>query len=174
MKQYCTIIYRHMQMQLQQSASNQACMHKKLEHCFAIAYRHWYQVKEKLATHRFKNDTQEIQFFKTLKPLFTSEIEYYCLLYHRLLFEPSEPQAADDFRKREHGRLQKFESENRDFLSCYHDQHCPMLPFYFLRKCCRPPLPFEVKIYDDETSLTNGDGFVATWLALKKYTGAVG
>jgi hypothetical protein len=169
MKQSCTFIYRHMQVQLQQSAAAHICMHQKLEHGFAIAYRHWHLVKQKLAGYRFKNELQEIEFFKTLKPLFTSEIEYYALLYHSLLFEPSGGQDAIDFWRREHGRLDKFEKENSGFLSCYHDEHCSMLPFYFLRKSCLPALPLEVKIYDDDTSVTNGDRLVATWLALKKY-----
>jgi hypothetical protein len=170
MKQYCTIVYRHMQMELQQSASCYPCMLQKTEHGFAIVYRHWHQVKQKLIGYHFTNEGQEIEFFKNLKPLFTSEIEYYALLYHSLLFEPSDGQPAIDFWKREHERLQKFENENRHFLSCYVDAHCPMLPFYFLRKCCLPLIPVELKLYDDGTSSTNGDGLVATWLALKKYT----
>lgn len=140
-----------------------------VECCFIAANRHWNFIKQKLAHHHFKKEDHEIDFFKNTKPRFTSEIEYYCLLYHSLLFEPHDLVHAFDFWSREYERLQKFEEVNSEFLSCYKRQHCAAAPFYFLRKYCLVRNAMEAKIYDDASSATNGDHLVATFMALKRY-----
>lgn len=169
MERYCSMIYRSMQMQLRRCNQNEACMHSRIENSFMIAYRHWFKIRERLNLYQFKSEKQEINFFKNCKPQFTSEIEYYCLVYHSLLFQPLDGEIRVEFWKREYSRLQKFEEENSEFLTCYPDNNCEVLPFYFLRKYYRYDKTAQIKMYDDKTSVTNGDHPVTMLLALRKY-----
>ena len=134
MKSFCITTYRQMQTELKQCEHSKSCMHKMVECCFIIANLHWNKIKQKLVCYRFEKEEHEIDFFKHTKPRFTSEIEYYCLLYHSLLFEPHDLVHAFDFWSREYIRLQKFEEGHSEFLSCYRSLHCNAAPFYLLRK----------------------------------------
>lgn len=171
MKSYCITAYRQMQTELRQCRQNKSCMHKMIESCFIVSSRHWNLIKQKLAHYRFKKEEHEIDFFKTLKPRFTSEIEYYCLLYHSLLFEPHDLVHAFSFWSREYARLEKFKEDNHEFLSCFKSRQCSHMSFYFLRKYCLLQTTVEAKMYDDKTSATNGDHLVARFMALKRYHG---
>lgn len=169
MKSYCMTIYRQMQTELMQCNQTGSCMRKMIENSFIITNLHWNQVKQKLRAYRFKKEEQEIQFFKDIKPEFTSEIEYYCLLYNSILFEPFETLPAYNFWSRESLRLQKFEKDNREFLRCFHNAHCTKSPYYFLRRHCLLKSIQEMKYYDAQGTFTNGDHLLATLLALKRY-----
>lgn len=127
------------------------------------------EVKEKLSSYEFKNDRSEIEFFKTIKPKFTSGIEYYELLYHAVLFEPPAINDAILFWKMESQRLQKFNEEYKAFLLCYADQGCSLLPYYFLRRYSDNSVR-QPKLYDTSIAhRTNGDPLVAAFWALKRY-----
>lgn len=140
-----------------------------MESCFQIAYSAWSEVKQNLTSYQFKNDQCEIEFFKDLKPLFTSEILYYELLYHAVVFEPPGIICAIQFWQRESLRLHKFEQENKTFLLCYADQSCNLIPYYFLSRYTQIN-GREIKLYDAGGKyLTKGDGLVATVRSLRRY-----
>lgn len=170
MKPYTITIYQQMQENLARYIKGGNCFINDIEQCFQLANLHWNKVKKKLNTYRFKNEENEIEFFKTIKPRFTSEIEYYSFLYHSLIFEPDGTDAAIDFWSREYGRLQRFEEDNKSFLLCYQDDGCEMTPYYFLCKYYVPKNALDIKMYDaGTTAITNGDHLVACFLALKRY-----
>jgi hypothetical protein len=170
MKQYCTRIYRQLQQELAQCEKKNLSFHKEIECCFLIANKYWNRVKEKLNTYEFATEEKEIEFFKLLKPKFTSGIEYYCFVYHATLFAPTDFDAAFIFWSREHKRLQKFQEDNKDFLLCFEGSEMEMTPYYFLRKyflCENIP---GLKMYDaGAIAITNGDPLAATLLALRRY-----
>jgi hypothetical protein len=62
-----------------------------IECCFEVANHYWPKIKALLAGYIFQSEAEEIYFFKTIKPLFTSAIEYYGLLAHAQLFKDSSP-----------------------------------------------------------------------------------
>ena len=107
----------------------QLCKEKKLpcaqeiECCFQTCVKYWLQLKEKLTNHRFSSGEEEITFFKNIKPQFTSEIEYYNLLYHAVLFMP-EPGTEDYkmFWQREAQRLPRFIEDNGAFMDYYNNR----------------------------------------------------
>jgi hypothetical protein len=143
--------------------------HEQVQNAFTICNIAWNEVKDKLKGHRFSKEEQEIEFFKKIKPLFTSKIEYYCLIYHGLLFEPDEHSMAIEFWRRERGRLQKFRTDHKDFIACYQNEVCLMNRHYFLRNAFLETGGPGLKLYDDKNSVTNGDVLVATMIALTRY-----
>jgi hypothetical protein len=170
MKQYCTRIYRQLQQELAQCEKRNLSFHKEIECCFLIANKYWNRVKEKLNTYEFATEEKEIDFFKRLKPKFTSEIEYYSFLYHAALFAPTDFDAAFIFWSREYGRLRKFESDNEAFLLCYRNDQNELTQYYFLRKYFLFENIRNAKIYDADTkAVTNGDHLAAMLLALRRY-----
>lgn len=173
MKRFCSILYKNLQQDLLRCKKTTPLFEAQVETCFQVAYRYWKEVKENLSSYEFKNDRCEIEFFKQCKPKFTSEIEYYELLYHAVVFEPPATGDAILFWNRESQRLQKFEEEHKSFLLCYADHCCSLLPYYFLRRYSeigtRQP-----KLYDTAiVHRTNGDPLVAAFWALKRYVNYV-
>ena len=143
---------------------------RETEACFAIANQYWNRVRERLKIHHFKTDQNEIEFFKILKPKFTSQIEFYILLYHASLFQPPDAEAARNFWDKEYRRFENFVAENKSFVQCYQDSFCEMLPYYFLRRFYVPKSAFELKMYEaDNRNVTNGDAIAANLLALKQF-----
>src|SRR5882757_6212741 len=61
---------------------------KIIECCFIKSDQYWSRIKTEVAGHRFSSAAEEIYFFKHLKPSFTSQVEYYNLLYHVEIFKP--------------------------------------------------------------------------------------
>jgi hypothetical protein len=170
MKQYCKILYHQLQKDIEHCKGKMFAPDKEVECCFRIANNYWRELAEKLRNYEFENDKTEIEFFKKWKPKFTSEIEYFNLVYHSLLFQPTELDTAISFWAREHKRLEKFKTDNKGFIECYYNTESELTPYFFLRKYYDPRNIFEAKIYDADTAFTtNGDYLVATLLALERY-----
>jgi hypothetical protein len=170
MKRYCTNLHRLLKNDLANcNCSRPSCI-QKIECSFRAAVNRWTELSTKLKSHQFSSEEKEIEFFKSLKPKFTSEIEYCTLVYHSLLFQPDEAHSAIDFWRREYQRLERFKTANPLFIQCCEvDQH-QMKPFFFLRKYYHPKNGIDGRIYDADAAVSsNADLLMATWLALENY-----
>ena len=92
---------------------------RTIDCCFHTAEIYWVRLRTLIAGYQFSSITEEIDFFKNVKPLFTSEIEYYGLVYMAKLFRPETTHALEIFWMREFMRLEKFTSENTEFYLYY-------------------------------------------------------
>jgi hypothetical protein len=171
MERYCTTAWFRMQKDLSQCENVHAGFQKMVECCFGIAWKYWHEVANKLKRHSFANEEKEIGFFKTLKPKFTSEIEYYSLVYHCLLFQPTDQKQAIDFLVRESKRIERFQQEYASFIECYKTDGCLLDGHYFLRKYyVVDKNHLKTRMHDSEPgSVTNGDPLAATLLAFHRY-----
>ena len=170
MENDCEKLYCTLQLDLSECESSHLSCARRVECCFKLALKKWTELSEILRSYNFPSEEKEIHFFKNLKPKFTSEIEYYTLVYHSILFSPPDPSALLHFWGREYGRLRRFRAENKTFLQCYRHQGSKQLPFFFLRKyyCLKPVQA--TRLYDADASVsTNGDWLAASLLALEKY-----
>jgi hypothetical protein len=135
-----------------------------------VANRYWNLVREKLKQNEFENEEVEIEFFKVLKPKFTSEIEYYSLVYHCLMFQSPDLPKAVEFLGKELKRWVKFEEENRSFIGCFKTEGCERHRFYFLRKYYTCTNESGMNLYEAGPDVvTNGDRLVALMMALERY-----
>src|SRR5689334_8466937 len=101
MNSYCEKFYQHLQRDIELCKATTISYHKEVESCFGTVVKYWMELSEKLSKHEFQSDEEEIEFFKKWKPKFISEIEYYNLIYHSLLFQPAEPNSLISFWGRE-------------------------------------------------------------------------
>lgn len=140
------------------------------ECCFHVADRYWSTLRNEVAEYQFKTPEEEIAFFKTIKPKFTSEIEYYSLVYHMSIHLPHDPVKLEYAWAREAGRLRKFIRKNRAFYN-YCTSGCTSIDSqYFIRKNNDLSTFTQVKVYDaDCRAATSHDSLVASILALERY-----
>lgn len=169
MEPYCATVCLQMQQKINQCKNANTLSFKEIECCFQAAFQGWNSVKQKLRNYYFQSEAKEIEFFRTIKPKFTSEIEYFGLLYHCVLFQPKDCSRAIDFLAREGKRLEKFEAENTSFIRCF-EEGTELLAYYFLRKHYVVANMLDQKLYDADTgAITNGDHLAASLLALRRY-----
>jgi hypothetical protein len=141
----------------------------EIENCFRIAMLYFESVTQWLRDHPFCSERSEIYFFKKLKPLFTSELQYLKLIYHALLFHPPEKECALRFWGGEYRRLDRFLKEHAGFKNCYFTDKHRLDSYYFLRRNFEPCSPVLLRVPDRDWIATNGDYPAATLLALQKY-----
>ncbi|HEY5408366.1 MAG TPA: RteC domain-containing protein [Ginsengibacter sp.] len=144
---------------------------EQVEQAFKIPLACWEDIKKKLAKHIFENTSEEIDFYKNIKPKFTSYIEYLPLIFLALSFLPdSDINMQRYFWMGEFNKLQKFIEKNIDFVTYYKggDTRCDRQ--YFL------PSNYDLaeftvsKIYDtDGMFMTSHDHLVAGLLAHEMY-----
>jgi len=92
----------------------------EIECCFNLAQKHWSWIEQKLEDHRFLSKEDEIEFYKHVKPLFKSQIEFYNLRYQAEIFKPhDEPGTLKEFWIREQQKLDRFIQDNSVFYVYY-------------------------------------------------------
>lgn len=144
----------------------------QVECCYQMADRYWRELKEYLEVYQFTSEQEEIEFFKTVKPQFTSEIEYYNLVYHSLLFrpEPLERHSWKTFWQREQNRLQKFMEETPDFYAYHASGRTDQDADYYLRKNNGDYFAGFRSFETGSKFTTRYDPLVSTLLALERYS----
>jgi hypothetical protein len=145
---------------------------KEIESCFHISNSYWATLRHDIARHEFATIEDEIKFFKTIKPLFTVEIEYYSFRYHAQLFKDSIPDYWERrmFWQRESKRLKKFQEEFKDFSAYYKGKCTDKDREWFVRDNSDINDIPGVTSYDLESrAATSHDHLVAKMLALERY-----
>lgn len=162
-------MYKMLRAELNERLANGPCK-KSIEECFITAGNYWSELRAAVADYNFKTEEEEILFFKTVKPLFTSELEYYSFLYHALLFCPSDPVRQKQFWEREDKRLQDFKEQHEGFIAYHNSGNTTDDVIYYLRANDRHELDDEIETYDrDPKSRTSHDHLVAKLMALERY-----
>ncbi|MGB8190269.1 MAG: RteC domain-containing protein [Chitinophagaceae bacterium] len=88
----------------------------RIECCFFASCNAGEMLLRETAQSMFGSTDFEIKFFKEVKPRFFSEVEYYRLMYHATLFEPTDEEDKQrEFWQREGERLSKFIRDNGTF-----------------------------------------------------------
>jgi hypothetical protein len=91
-----------------------------IENCFSIAVFYWNEIKKHLDSYLFKHECEEIIFFKNIKPLFISAIEYYTLYYQALLFKPcNDEKELTAYWLQQLKRVEIFYNRNSRFYNYY-------------------------------------------------------
>src|SRR5690349_5651569 len=133
MKIYSNLLLYLMQLDLNYIRNNDSPRVKQLEECYEVVMRYWSMVRARVANYRFDSVEEEIEFFKMIKPQFTSQIEYYGFLYHLEIFRPVNELEQKAFYQKECSRLEKFIKENSEFYNYYKSNSTEKDATYFLR-----------------------------------------
>ena len=171
MKHQFQYIYGQMQADVDKCRQQGMTELEQVECCFRKAASFWMQVREELKHYNFKGEEEEIDFFKNVKPLFTSQIEFYTLIYQGILFRPEEdPVKIESFWESEAARLHRFQENKGEFVQYYKSGDTSLDKQYFLRNNNTPRNGIVSKIYDKNINFsTSHDWLVAALIAQEKY-----
>jgi hypothetical protein len=169
---------------------------ERVESCFWIASNYWDKLKAMMKGRNskiieFKDDSEEVDFFRNVKPKFTCHIEYYAILSEALQFVPapselrSQPshglvapkggetiphKSVIEFWKEEYKRFGRFCSKNETFVNFYESGEQYGNCIYFLRENKQSGIPIAVVPYDaDENLCSSHDRVLRSYLAHKMY-----
>jgi RteC protein len=130
-----------------------------IECCFNIALKYWSEIQMGIEAVQFDSSLDEIDYYKTVKPLFRSQIEYYNLLYQAELLRPKERSDIKEFWLKEQQRLDKFIRENHEFYNYYKSGATHLDEDYFLA----------AGFTDNRGNALYYDNLIALILALERY-----
>lgn len=141
-----------------------------LEDCYQLCVQCWGQVKHLFEVEPPADLAAEIQFFKIIKPTFTSQVNYYALLYHAELFKPPAGDKLIQFFEREYLRRQNFIASNPAFYTYYTSGNTSKDERYFCRltKETLANMVSTFPVENDEVSSSH-DHLVKELLSLEKY-----
>lgn len=132
-------------------------------HCVRLAN----EMRTTLANHIFKDDQEEIQFFRSNKTWITAKLIFYCEVSRLLRTEPAYcPQDKLKFYNRKRKKIIRFNQQHHEFLQYYksgltHHDH-----YYFLRAQFDPRLVHHHSLWNLEQSISTNRGYLlATLLA---------
>jgi hypothetical protein len=132
----------------------------EIECCFNIAHQYWSRIQAAIEETEFESKMEEIRFYKTVKPLFTSQIEYYNLRYQAEILKPAEDSdEKKEYWLKEQTRLDQFIRDHPVFYVYYKNGGSNRDEEYFLNG---------TKKNDDEKRVYTDD-LISTLLALEKY-----
>lgn len=140
---------------------------KKCEQAITVILKSINELKKAATKTNFKSKSEEIQFFKEVKPLFTSKLIYFNLVYR---IEMKKPNGGNKILKKYYNnellKLKAFFDNELEFYQYYRSGNSYLDYKYFLRgkfdiKLALDPYYFET----DTTFATSHDFKVATILA---------
>jgi len=167
MKERCQQFYQSLLKDIDECRKKYSCLQKQIEHSFTICNQYWSILRNEITHHEFETLQEEICFFKQLKPLFTTEVEYYGLYYHAQLFKNGvyDPVKIEQFWTREASRLDKFIAEHRNFYEYYKAGETDKDKWYFTRTYLNNSSVNE----PDARASSNHDHLISSLLALERY-----
>jgi hypothetical protein len=128
-------LYRKMQHDIDKLRGNSTCETAMIEGCFTIASHYWNGIKQCLESYLFCNETEEIHFFKNIKPLFIAAIEYYTLHYQAILFRPShDATSLAAYWLHQLKRVETFYARHKDFYLYYTSGQTCSDSIYFIQR----------------------------------------
>jgi len=135
-----------------------------------IAIDYWSKLKLIVKERGFKDENDEIDFFRNVKPRFTSYIEYMALIKDALLAIASDETNKISLWKKESDRLKKFYDDNISFIVYYNRKsHDDDLKF-FLRKNNDIQNIRSLSDHDNDPEyFASHDHLVTTYLAYNMY-----
>jgi RteC protein len=159
MKENWSELFNEMTREMESCRKRGADQRSEIECRFSISLKYWAKIQNGIADMQFDNNLDEIEFYKTVKPLFKSQIEYYNLVYQTEILHPADKQELKEFWIREQQRLDKFIIQHRDFYQYYKSGATNRDENMFLVTGHK----------DDNGNAFFYDDLIATLLALEKY-----
>ncbi|UKJ09218.1 RteC domain-containing protein [Solitalea lacus] len=143
MNHFKTNLYVRMNERLQLCAIESENILQRAEKSFYIAESALQELKDFLFNYRFKTTSEEIEFFKEIKPLFLRELIYFIEVFH---LEASKPfggkEGQRNYYLQELDRLRLFFDRNNFLYTYYRTNKSHMDELFYLRnKSCIPMLP---------------------------------
>ncbi|WEK37937.1 MAG: RteC domain-containing protein [Candidatus Pseudobacter hemicellulosilyticus] len=170
MKEQFLALYQNMITEMEQCSQRFTTEKEQIEFCFQTCERNWFQLQQCLTQLQFSNDTEEIWFFKVLKPRFTALLEYYTLVYKAHLFLPdTDPAEVNNFWQKELRFAEKFFHDNSSFYQYYKSGDTELDELYFVRANNDPTQPSHRSYNINPQATTTHDPLLAALIARERY-----
>ena len=170
MKQEFRRLYKEMLQDIHRCMQLELSERERVDGCFWIARNYWDKLKAILKMRGFKDENDEIDFFRNVKPRFTCYIEYYVILTEALVCVPISKDAAVSYWKEEVNRVKRFCDKHSDFIIYYQCKRRHSDAIYFLRKNNRATVVTLPAVYDADPEYgTSHDSIIRTFLAYDMY-----
>lgn len=141
-----------------------------VESCFWIASKFWETLKNGIDLSFFEYQGKEINFFRNIKPRFTSQIQYYSMLAEAVLFVPKIAELEFEYWKNEQKRYRRFCDRNKEFVEYYESKSVYLDSIYFVKVSPEWVPPFQPVNYDaDKKFCSSHDHLVRGLLAHQMY-----
>lgn len=138
--------------------------------CFWVSHSYWERLKKYVDPDKFSSESEEVEFFRNVKPHFTAYIEYYTLLSEALLCVPQEKSQAITYWEMENKRFKRFCEKNDAFVLYYESGRRFKDSLFFLRRNAGISYIPKSPVYDvDPDYCTSHDHLVRGYLAFKKF-----
>lgn len=141
-----------------------------VESCFWIASKYWELLKNSIDKSYFLDQIYEIKFFRTIKPKFTSQVQYYSMLAEAQLFVPESMDLQVIYWRDELKRYRRFCERFSEFVVYFDSKAVYLDSIYFVKV---PPdwIPaFQPVTYDsDKNFCSTHDHLVRGLLAHRMY-----
>lgn len=141
----------------------------KIEASFKSSLNCWSRIQQLVKTHNFQSVTEEIFFFKEIKPRFTGLIEYYTQRYHALLFMPTHNAVElARFWKWELRKIERFYENNETFCMYIREGASDKDEEYFTREGKKAPSPQLGRIHDLDPATSSSHDYLVTMICAYK------
>ncbi len=81
MNEQVKLLYQKLLIDIEKCRRNSVSEIEQIECSFKISINYWEDIKKQLVGYVFENKHEEINFYKSIKPKFTSYIEYFTMVY---------------------------------------------------------------------------------------------
>jgi hypothetical protein len=143
---------------------------ERTEVSFLVANYYRNKLKELISKRGFENESEEIYFFRNVKPNFTCHSEYFYKLKVAMSKAPVEKNRAIEFWKNERNCLNQFCITHSSFVRYYESGERIFDAFYFLRKSNDLRSVPNLYFHDSDVDwCTSHDKLVRDYLTYKKY-----
>jgi hypothetical protein len=166
--QQCRLTYKRIQQEIQSHESQLPDEMKCIELGFATAMQAWLNIEKITDGYQFRNQQEEVCFYKNEKPRFTGLIDYFTLLYKSVLFQPEDYTKRADYWKSELNTSIAFIAKIKKACGNYEQQQ-PGTDIYFLKKNNQQPLLFGSNASIFDFNSTSFSCLLGRLVALKKY-----
>jgi len=139
---------------------------ERMENIITTIVEYLSEIKEYVLKRGFRNNEEEIRFFKYQKPVIVSKLIYYNAIYKIETKKPTETKAIKKHLKTELKKLKKFFNNNLDFYKYYRTGNSSLDDRLFLRKNHDIKLCLDTEYFQsDHTFSTSHDYKVAKVMA---------
>lgn len=162
-----TLLYQQLEEELDRIESETSDILARAKLSYHAVENSMTELKAFISTHTFKSPSEEIYFFKELKPKFYSKLIYYIRLFE---IETKRPEGSErtqkKYLKRQLAGIERFSEDNRNFYKYYRSGAEYMDKAYFTRDQFDILIGLDVSYFDcDQSFCTSHDYKVAMILA---------
>lgn len=135
MERFTNNLYTRMQNQLQDIAQSTGDMLHLAEQSYYAVYEHLKELNTFAKEYDFKNEEEEVKFFKEIKPSFLKEAIFFDALFGvESTKPPSSPEVQKNYYREHIDRFCRYFEQNQELYLYYRLDHSHLDPVMFVRK----------------------------------------